>query len=274
MDLSDPYFGVIEVPNSTSSTRTPGYAMVPDTGYDPSKVALQPTGRKRLAATKSVPTTGEVTSRQQAAILKHLQELDRDDSRDVKIEAPKKKDGHQGKKTTTNVSRILKSEKNWGHHLADEEALKGQQPGQTNAATASRVSTAGSKSTHRASLGKQPSMSQPTSNPTPSSSEDQAPPPPAAAAARPLSQDPLENDPLLRTYAPAAPSAALMAALVSAPPLSYNQARAAPSKNPTQRHYCVMCGYWGRVKCIKCGGRVCGMGCKREHDAECGRMYA
>ena len=84
----------------------------------------------------------------------------------------------------------------------------------------------------------------------------------------------LEADPLLRTHAPSAPSAELMDALVSAAPLSYNQARAAPSKNPTRRMYCAVCGYWGRVRCVKCGARVCGMGCKREHDAECGMMYA
>ena len=257
MDLSDPYFGVIEVPNSTTSTRTPGYAIVPDTGYDPSKIAIQPTGRKRLAATKALPTSGEVTSRQQAAILKHIQELDRDDGRDVKIEAPRKKEGAQGRKTTTNVARILKSEKNWGHHLADEEAMRGQEKGgQANVAPKAVVI---SSKSHRPSLSKQISAPQATRS--------------EVQPQIPSNHDPLEDEPLLRTYAPSAPSEDLMNALVSAPPLSYNQARAAPPKNPTQRYYCAICGYWGRIKCIKCGERVCGIDCKREHDAECGRLY-
>ena len=205
MDLSDPYFGVIEVPNSTTSTRTPGYAIVPDTGYDPSKIAIQPTGRKRLAATKTLPTSGEVTSRQQAAILKHLQELDRDDGRDVKIEVPKKKEGAQGRKTTTNVARILKSEKNWGHHLADEEALRGQEKGGGQANVAAKPPATSSKS-HGPSLSKQSSAPRQTQSEAQSSATISPP------------HDPLEDDPLLRTYVPSAPSEGLMNVLVSEPP--------------------------------------------------------
>lgn len=84
----------IEVlPNSTSTT-TPGWAYVPDTGYDPSKAPIQPTGvRKRAARNAGVggDTTG---ARQNTAVLKHLAELDKDNHRDVHIPVPvRQRDG-------------------------------------------------------------------------------------------------------------------------------------------------------------------------------------
>ena len=75
-----------------------------------------------------------------------------------------------------------------------------------------------------------------------------------------------EDDLLLKTYTPAPPSAAEMEALVSAPPLSYNQARVAPPVGKPQRYFCEICGYWGSVRCMKCGARVCGLECKVTHD--------
>ena len=185
----------------------------------------------------------------------------------------------QGKKTTTNVARILKSEKGFAHHLADEEAWRAQQQQSSSSSGGNQghghgqvKPTAGS-STPAPTKGHKPSLSKhlPT----------QAIASPSTSTARQQEQqqsdenlESLEADPLLRTHAPSAPSAELMDALVSAAPLSYSQARAAPSKNPTRRMYCAVCGYWGRVRCVKCGARVCGMGCKGEHDAECGMMYA
>lgn len=79
-----------------------------------------------------------------------------------------------------------------------------------------------------------------------------------------------ESEPLLRTYVPSAPSDEVMAALLSGPPLSYNGARAAPSLGKPQRHFCEICGYWGTLKCTKCGARVCGLECKNAHsDGRC-----
>ena len=276
MDLDDPYFGVIEVPNSTTSTvRAPGYAIVPDTGFDPSKVAIQPTGRKRAAATKAANANhaigaGEITSRQQAAILKHLQELDKDDSRDVRIEVPKGQTGgasRAGKKTTTNVTRILKSEKTFAHHLADEEAFLAQHQIASLTNTVNASKSAPLKSS-RSSLTKE------QSHPSAQSASTDRLPTENNLQGHTSEPPPEEENPLLRIYAPTAPSKVVLDALISAPPLSYNQARAAPPTKRAQRHYCVICGYWGRVRCIKCGTRVCGIACKREHDAECAQIYA
>ena len=82
----------IEVlPNSTSVS-APGWAYVPDTGYDPSKAAIQPSGARKRAAARTITngTHGETTARQNNAILKHLAELDRDNHRDVQISVPVK----------------------------------------------------------------------------------------------------------------------------------------------------------------------------------------
>lgn len=39
------------------------------------------------------------------------------------------------------------------------------------------------------------------------------------------------------------------------------------------RVFCEMCGYWGRVKCMKCGVRVCGLDCLEGYREECVIRY-
>ena len=80
---------------------------------------------------------------------------------------------------------------------------------------------------------------------------------------------------LLESVFPVRPSEALMDALVSAPPLLYNAARVGPSSSgKPPRYFCEICGYWGRVKCMKCGARVCGLTCKTAHDdGRCTNFY-
>lgn len=89
-------------------------------------------------------------------------------------------------------------------------------------------------------------------------------------------------DPLLTTTpddVPRMPSDKVMRLLMSEPPLTYNAARATqldPDKQPPPRHFCGVCGYWGRVKCRKCEEWTCGiMECWRGHEAVCvvGNMY-
>lgn len=77
------------VPNSTSVS-APGWAYVPDNGYDPSKVAIQPSGARKRAARASGLGIGDNTTRQQNAVLKHLADLDKDSHRDVQIVLPSK----------------------------------------------------------------------------------------------------------------------------------------------------------------------------------------
>ena len=263
------------VPNSTSIS-APGWAYVADSGYDPSKAAIQPTGVRKRAARTSGIAGGNSTTRQQNAILKHIAELDRDNYRDVQITIPNKsreyvpKSGGSKSKTTSNVRRILMSQKTFANHLADEEA-----------ALAAQVQTAGATSIPRAA-GSRPTAS--LSIPKRSSITDLQPAPStnlhpsdSFATAAPLSpaKDPRAEEPLLKCYIPSAPSEVVIESLLSAPPLSYNAARVAPPKGKPQRHFCEICGYWGLIKCMKCGARYCSLVCKGPHDEDrCLKFYA
>lgn len=80
--------GVEVLPNSTS-TKAPGWALVPDTGLGPSQAASLPTTKRGRAARASNVGGGDTTVRQQNAVVKHLADLDRDSHRDVQIPVPK-----------------------------------------------------------------------------------------------------------------------------------------------------------------------------------------
>lgn len=91
-----------------------------------------------------------------------------------------------------------------------------------------------------------------------------------------------DTDPLLITApsdVPSMPSDKLMSLLLSEPPLTYAAARAAPlepEKQRPPRHFCGVCGYWGRVKCRRCEEWTCGvMECWRGHEGVCvaGNVY-
>lgn len=80
-----------------------------------------------------------------------------------------------------------------------------------------------------------------------------------------------DHDPLLKSHTPKMPSARVMEALLSEPPLTYNAARAKPLDDGVPvRYFCSICGYWGKVKCRKCGERTCGlMECWKGHEVGC-----
>ncbi|MCJ1305701.1 hypothetical protein MMC08_008517, partial [Hypocenomyce scalaris] len=219
----------IEVlPNSTSIS-APGWAYVPDTGYDPSKVALQPSGARKRAARASNIRGGESTTRQNNAVLKHLAELDKDNHRDVQIAVPIRQRDAAGRvskgKVTQAVRRILMSQKTFANHLADEEAaLAAQGPhapsSSTPRAPASKAARAPSVQLKRSSTA--------LSTPAPAEPATAAPAAVAPGITFTTPRRPPQvadgDDPLLRSYIPSAPSEAIMEALISAPPLSYNAA--------------------------------------------------
>ncbi|MCJ1450017.1 hypothetical protein MMC28_000345 [Mycoblastus sanguinarius] len=264
----------IEVlPNSTS-IKAPGYAYVPEPGYGPSQAAAQPSSGRKRAARSTGLAGGDTSARQQNAVLKHLAELDKDSNRDIQIHLPaKQKDniGKASKKTTQNVRRILMSQKTFANHLADEEAALAQQQHLGSSAQASRAATV--KPIKSVPSLKRSTTSEAQSAPSESTHIDTVSTGEAAVLGN---KDPLEDDPLLKTYIPCAPSDEVMEALLSGPPLSYNAARAAPPPpGKPQRHFCEICGYWGPIKCIKCGARVCGLECKGAHDdGRCLKFYA
>ncbi|KAL8930721.1 MAG: hypothetical protein Q9208_000262 [Pyrenodesmia sp. 3 TL-2023] len=266
--------GIEVLPNSTSIS-APGWAYVPDNGYDPSKAAIQPSGARKRAARAAGIGGGDTTTRQHNATLRHLAELDKDNHRDVQIPVParfKEKTGPKYK-TTPNVRRILASQKTFANHLADEEAaLVSQDQQAVSAPTRAPASTVGRK----ASLGRRAS----TAAPEPPLIEEtptrlDKPHVTIGASETPCSEDPGAQDPLLKSYIPEMPSEFVMDALLAGPPLSYNAARSAPSVGKPQRQFCEICGYWGTVKCLRCGARVCGLKCKNTHDeGRCLKFYA
>ncbi|KAH8890991.1 hypothetical protein GQ53DRAFT_747246 [Thozetella sp. PMI_491] len=88
---------------------------------------------------------------------------------------------------------------------------------------------------------------------------------------------PGDDDPLLVSAIPPFPTDEELRALISAPPLSYLEARAHRGEGENRypgRTFCVVCGYWGRVRCMKCGTRVCALGCLDVHrEEECVTRY-
>jgi zinc finger HIT domain-containing protein 1 len=82
-----------------------------------------------------------------------------------------------------------------------------------------------------------------------------------------------DGDHLLATRLPPIPSDAELAALMAVPPLAYGKARAGWSDRYPTRMFCAVCGYWGRVGCLKCGARVCALDCLNVHREECVTRY-
>lgn len=194
-------------------------------------------------------------------------------------------------KVTPAVRKILQSQKTFSNHLSDAEALAAANP---------------------ASSVPQPLVIAP-STPSGASAPSAAPPAkrshkkkdPNGPAATPLRKvqtpsgvtvpdvvmaeipkldstepnfkpHPGDEDPLLKSRVPPMPTQAEIEALIRAPPLSYLEARARledSESTPPPRKFCVLCGYWGRVKCKNCGVRVCALECLRTHQEECYTRY-
>jgi len=87
---------------------------------------------------------------------------------------------------------------------------------------------------------------------------------------------PSDKDPLLVSRIPGLPSQEEVERLLAIPPLSYNEARGSlveEDRRKPIRQFCEICGYWGRVRCTRCGGRVCALECLNAHQEECFTRY-
>ena len=247
----------IEELQSSSRALAPGYSYVVDTGYAPSKVAINPTSRKRQRAAGQLESSSDLTLRQQTAIQRHLAELDRDSHKEVVIPVPKTI--FANKKQTTNVKRVLGSGKTFQHYLEEEEARLAQRGPEVVVQDApaqrpSKTPLARRKSALLDKASSAESSPAPTAKPTQRAPD--APKPvfaPGTVLAQPvppsLSEEEIET-------------------LLAAPRLSYNAARsAAPGPEaPRHRVFCEICGYWGLARCMKCGARVCGIECREAHE--------
>ncbi|OIW34695.1 hypothetical protein CONLIGDRAFT_626728 [Coniochaeta ligniaria NRRL 30616] len=301
-------FGVIEVA-STKTRNAPGWAYVPDNAPNPSATAF-PTSRKNRAARNTAALgLSDLSARQDAKVRKDLEALDKEPStRDVAIPA---RSGKAQAKHTPNVRKILQSQKTFANHLDDYiafQAVARDNPQATApwappapAATANNLKRSTSSS-HKAkpktpappAAPPKPEVAQqdidmsdaphhPTDEPHLAAPLTSYPPDttllPAYARAPPRPH-PGDADPLLVSRAVPFPTDAELRALVAAPPLTYLEARATVDHGVVgaggpypERKFCEVCGYWGRVKCGKCGGRVCALDCLETHREECLRRY-
>ncbi|KAH7394152.1 hypothetical protein DE146DRAFT_121088 [Phaeosphaeria sp. MPI-PUGE-AT-0046c] len=244
------------LPNSAASV-APGWTYVVDTGYDPSKVAINPKNKKRAAAQAGGQRgENELSARQQTAITRRIAELERDNDPKQNITIP----GKPAVPKTQNARRVIQYQRQIKHWLDDEEAQLAQQ----QQAPVPRSAVAGSRS-HAQSRRQSTFASIP---PTPS---EATPGPSVPQTPVPANTDFDNDDALLSidSSMPAPLNPDELEALLAAPPLSYASSHAAPSPagGAPQRHFCDNCGYWGTMKCRKCGARVCGLECKDAHEA-------
>lgn len=191
------------------------------------------------------------------------------------------------------MRRILQSQKTFLNHLADEEAQLAQQnqsPTSNAAPNFAPATPAASKPHPAKGRRTKASGAQPLTPLTPQPPSSSVPVAEPSAAVRPSSaaasaaSAPMslpvagadEANPLLRAHTPVRPPSPLLEELLSAPPLPYAAARSKPSAlglPPTR--FCEICGYWGKVRCLRCGARVCGLECKGTHDdRRCPKFFA
>ncbi|KAL0939141.1 HIT zinc finger [Colletotrichum truncatum] len=291
-------FGVYELA-STKTTSAPGWAYVPDTGVNPAAAALQPTNRKRAARNKANPSASDLTVRQEAKIRKELEVLDRDCGRDASIPIPAKGSRNQTK-STPNVRKILQSQKTFHNHLDDylaqishaenapaphpnqhtaKPANKPPHPNQhtkRNAAKRSKTSTPKPAEPEDVEMTPAPSVAGAGAAAATAEEEKNAGPVLAPYEKPPPPSHPGDDDPLLVSKVPAAPTDEELRWLLAQPMLSFWDARAEWDDEDTRypvRSFCEVCGYWGRVKCMKCGTRVCALNCLETHREECATRY-
>ena len=279
------------------STATPGWSYAPVRGFDPTQAMAPALGRKR--GIRDAGKGGDISSRQANAIARHIAELDRENQRDVAIPVPVKQAKEAGArgtraKTTSAVRRILQSQKTFRNHLDDEEAAialgsggggstqiagatiaaKGVKAVATAAARRSStpVSTVGRKRPSAAVTATTTAASTPAAETTDAETDADD----ETVERKPkLIKTEHDNDPLLRSYAPPMPSDKLMQLLLAEPPLSYNASRAKPPSSARPgRHFCCMCGYWGKIRCKSCHLRTCSLDCYKVHeDSRCGAFF-
>ena len=78
-----------ELPTAKANASTPGWAYVVDTGYDPSKAPIVPSGsRNRKGRATTTLSGNEISSRQQHKVEQHLASLARENHKDVQIVVP------------------------------------------------------------------------------------------------------------------------------------------------------------------------------------------
>ena len=187
-------------------------------------------------------------------------------------------------KVTPAVRKILQSQKTFANHLDDFEALPPSEKNPYLNAVRSASGTVTPNSIKRSHKRKDANVSAPTplrkvASISQIKSEDEPEPDASSLTLKDVPDPPAhprDNDVLLVSRIPEISSQEEIDRLLAAPPLSYNEARGsltAEDKRKPVRRFCEVCGYWGRVKCTRCGGRVCALECLTIHQEECFTRY-
>ncbi|KAK0290232.1 hypothetical protein LTS16_022237 [Friedmanniomyces endolithicus] len=255
------------------SRQSAGFAWVAvSTAHDDPAKNWGTTNRKRARASLGGQTEQQkeaLSARVQRETERKIKELNSDNSRDVVIDIAKKPGSSTGGAfkagKTTGTKKILASGKTFAHYLDDEEAeiaRTGRRDGDADAPAAAQRAS-------KTPLARRKPRADSSASHSPAPSAGPMAPPPIPrlqtndSSVAPIPLDGLDDDddeeedsedPL-----PRMPTAAEMEALLNAPPLTYNQARSAPPPAglPPPRRFCDTCGYWGRVRCMKCGAMTC-----------------
>lgn len=195
-------------------------------------------------------------------------------------------------KVTPNVRKILQSQKTFANYLDDFEALNIPSssiptPSQATPPPAGPAASSTTKRGYRKRDGKAQSTPTPLRNvstppikPEPSTTGASATAvgdsifSPGSSAAPPA--HPGDSNPLLVSRIPPMPTQEEIEELLAAPPLTYNEARGPlveeDRRKPIQT-FCEVCGYWGRARCTRCGGRICALDCLQVHQEDCFTRY-
>jgi zinc finger HIT domain-containing protein 1 len=280
--------GLIEELPTTQVKNAPGFAWVAVSGRgdDPSK-NWGTTNRKRVRTVGTAQTESQreaVSAKQQEKIDRRIRELNSDGGREVAVPHASRKEGGTAHKAgkTTNTKKILASGKTLAHYLDDEEAeiaRNGRRDIDMDTTVAapqraSKTPLARRKPQHEVSVA--------SGSPVP----PVVTPTIAGSIAMPTSDvmdvdvphaDHDDDDDDDEFSTPPMPSRAEIETLLNATPLTYAQARAAPppANTPPARKFCETCGYWGRVRCMKCNVMTCSVTCKDIHDEhKCLKFYA
>ncbi|ODA76549.1 hypothetical protein RJ55_07819 [Drechmeria coniospora] len=267
-------FGVIELAG-TRTTAAPGWAYVPNTVPGPASAVTQSSNRKRA---RNAPggnlSMGDLSVRQEAKIRKEVEALERDGAKDNSIPLPVK-GGRANVKYTPNVRKIMQSQKTFANHVDDFLAL--QALAESNPGAPGSISKPGGASS---SIGKRPPPGKKdTPQPTPKDEDlstievDTLPPALPAPCMPQAVAHPGDNDPLLMSRVPEMPSDAELRKLLAHPPLTCLENQGVWDQTYPTRVFCQVCGYWGRVRCMKCGTRVCALDCLDAHKEECVTRY-
>lgn len=275
----------IEELPTAQSRQAPGFAWVAVSGAqdDPAK-NWGTTNRKRQRASLGGQTDQQkeaLSARQQREIERKIRDLNSDNSKNAsELPIPKREGGGGGARPgkTTATKKILASGKTFAHYLDDEEAAiarTGRRDGDAEAPAPATAQRASKTPLHRR---KARESSAASDSPAPAASPMGPPPlPPSTQGTSGTEVTGLSSGQEQVDGGSAQAIRAELEAMLNAPPLAYNELRSAPPPvgAPPPRRFCETCGYWGRVKCMKCGAMVCSVPCKDDHDQfKCLKMYA